>query len=65
LTSLSYRLDEARDAIDTLGRELTSTKKWRDVRNNPRAAIVIDDVQPPFRPRGIEIRGRAEEFERL
>lgn len=30
------------------------------MRNNPRAALVIDDVQPPFRPRGIEIRGRAE-----
>ena len=25
-----------------------------------RAAIVIDDVLPPWRPRGIEVRGRAE-----
>jgi len=55
-----YRLDDETDAIDTLGRELTATKKWRDVQGSPRAALVIDDVQPPFRPRGIEIRGRAE-----
>ncbi len=55
-----YRLDDASDAIDTLGRELAATKKWRDVRRTPRAAVVIDDVLPPFRPRGIEIRGRAE-----
>ncbi len=55
-----YRLDEGTDAIDTLGRDLTTTKKWRDVVRNRQAAIVIDDVVPPFRPRGIEVRGRAE-----
>ena len=27
---------------------------------NGRAAVVVDDVRPPFRPRGIEVRGRAE-----
>lgn len=58
-----YRLDDATDAIDTLGRELTATKKWRDVQGSPRAALVIDDVQPPFRPRGIEVRGRAESID--
>jgi len=55
-----YRLDDATEAIDTMGRDLTTTKKWRDVQGNQRAALVIDDVLPPFRPRGIEIRGRAE-----
>ena len=55
-----YRLDEATDAIDTFGRDLTATKKWRDVERSRRAAIVVDDVVPPFRPRGIEIGGRAE-----
>ncbi len=55
-----YRLDEATDAIDTLGRDLTTTKKWRDVQGTPRAALVVDDVLPPFQPRGIEVRGRAE-----
>ncbi|MBA2631558.1 MAG: PPOX class F420-dependent oxidoreductase [Chloroflexota bacterium] len=55
-----YRLDEETDAIDTLGRELSTTKKWRDVQRSGRAALVIDDVLPPFSPRGIEVRGRAE-----
>ena len=55
-----YTLDDATDTIDTHGHVLPTTKKWRDVVRTGRAAIVIDDVLPPFRPRGIEIRGRAE-----
>jgi pyridoxamine 5'-phosphate oxidase family protein len=55
-----YRVDAASGTVDTLGRDLQTTKKWRDVRFAPRAAIVFDDVAPPFRPRGLEIRGRAE-----
>jgi pyridoxamine 5'-phosphate oxidase family protein len=55
-----YTLDEETGTIDTLGKDLTRTKKWRDVGRNGRIAIVIDDVLPPFQPRGIEIRGRAE-----
>jgi pyridoxamine 5'-phosphate oxidase family protein len=46
--------------IDVTGHDFDSTKKFRNVAKTPRAAIVIDDVQPPFRPRGIEVRGRAE-----
>lgn len=58
-----YRVDESTGVIDTLGRDLAGTKKWRDVRRSGRAALVVDDVLPPFRPRGIEIRGRAELIE--
>lgn len=46
--------------IDIGGRDMANTKKYRDVRRTGRAAIVIDDVLPPWRPRGIEVRGRAE-----
>lgn len=56
----SYRVDEATGAIDTLGHDLPSTKKWRDVERTGRAAIVFDDVVPPWQPRGVEVRGRAE-----
>jgi pyridoxamine 5'-phosphate oxidase family protein len=55
-----YSIDPETDAIVTAGQDLASTKKWRDVMHVGRAAIVVDDVLPPFRPRGIEIRGRAE-----
>lgn len=45
--------------IDIGGFDLTRTKKFRDVQRTGRAALVIDDVLPPWRPRGVEIRGRA------
>ena len=52
----------ARDTIDVGGRELERSKKFRDVARTGRAAIVIDDHEStdPWRPRGIEVRGRAE-----
>ena len=52
----------ARDTIDVGGQELERSKKFRDVARTGRAAIVIDDLEStdPWRPRGIEVRGRAE-----
>lgn len=55
-----YTIDEASGDVVTTGRDLVATKKWRDVVRSGRAAIVVDDVLPPFRPRGIEVRGRAQ-----
>ncbi|HYT78241.1 MAG TPA: PPOX class F420-dependent oxidoreductase [Actinomycetota bacterium] len=59
------------DAIDVTGMDFDQTKKFRDAARSGVAAVVIDDmvkldpseVQPggwDSRPRGIEIRGRAE-----
>jgi pyridoxamine 5'-phosphate oxidase family protein len=50
------------DTIDVGGRNFETTKKYRDVQRGGRAAIVIDDLASvdPWRPRGIEVRGRAE-----
>jgi pyridoxamine 5'-phosphate oxidase family protein len=50
------------DAIEVRGREFEQTKKFRDVAGSGRAAIVVDDLASidPFRPRGLEVRGRAE-----
>jgi pyridoxamine 5'-phosphate oxidase family protein len=52
----------ALDTIDVTGHEVSQTKKFRDVTRNGRAAIVIDDLAStnPWRPRAIEVRGRAE-----
>jgi pyridoxamine 5'-phosphate oxidase family protein len=54
------------DAIDVGGHDFARTKKYRDVERNGRAAIVIDDLvsTDPWRPRGIEVRGRAEAIKR-
>ena len=51
-----------RDTIDIGGYELEESKKFRDVARTGRAAIVIDDLEStdPWRPRGIEVRGRGE-----
>lgn len=46
--------------IDVGGVDLTTTKKYRDIQRWGRAAIVIDEVLTPWRPRGIEVRGPAE-----
>ena len=55
----------ARETIDIGGNELAQTKKFRDVARSGRAAIVIDDLESvdPWRPRGIEVRGRGEAIE--
>jgi pyridoxamine 5'-phosphate oxidase family protein len=55
-----WELDPDRQVIEVTGHDFAATKKFRDVARTRRAAIVIDDVLPPWRPRGIEIRGRAE-----
>jgi pyridoxamine 5'-phosphate oxidase family protein len=48
-------------AIEVGGRNFGQTKKYRDLRANPRVALVIDDLASitPWKPRGIEVRGTA------
>ncbi len=54
----TYRPDD--EVIEIGGRGVfDQTKKYRDVAHSGRAAIVVDDVPPPWQPRGVEVRGRA------
>lgn len=48
--------------IDIGGHHVATTKKYRDVQANGWAAFVVDDLVSvdPWRPRMLEIRGRAE-----
>ncbi|HET6918334.1 MAG TPA: PPOX class F420-dependent oxidoreductase [Jiangellaceae bacterium] len=55
-----WSVDPDSGVVEVTGHNFTATKKFRDVARTGRAAIVIDDVLPPFRPRGVEIRGHAE-----
>jgi pyridoxamine 5'-phosphate oxidase family protein len=55
-----WRFNRNDQVIELGGHNLTSTKKFRDLARHDRVAIVIDDVQPPWRPRAVEVRGRAE-----
>lgn len=56
----SFRYSPEHDAIEVGGMRMSQTKKVRDVLHRARAAIVVDDVLPPWQPRMIEVRGTAE-----
>jgi len=56
----SFRYNAEYDAIDVGGMRMSQTKKVRDVHRSGKAAIVVDDVLPPWQPRMIEIRGTAD-----
>lgn len=57
---VSFRYNIESDTIDIGGRNIVPTRKYRDAARQGRVAFVVDDVLPPWNPRGIEIRGRAE-----
>ena len=58
----SFRYNPELGTIDVGGLRVSDTKKYRDVQANGWAAIVVDDLVStnPWRPRMLEIRGRAE-----
>ena len=60
---LGWGYNPALDTIDVGGRDLARTRKFRNVKANPKVALVIDDVLPPWRPRCVMVRGEAEALE--
>jgi pyridoxamine 5'-phosphate oxidase family protein len=59
---VGYRYNADLDTIDIGGFDMAATRKYRNVQADPRASFVVDDLAStdPWRPRGVEIRGRAE-----
>lgn len=60
VTPVGWSLGQGGDTIEVGGHGMATSKKFRDVARTGRAALVIDEVLPPWKPRGIEVRGRAE-----
>ncbi len=60
IAPVGFRYNFDLDAIEIGGRAMSHTQKYRNVLSNPNVAFVIDDVLPPWQPRGVEIRGTAE-----
>lgn len=60
VTPVGWTYNAVLRTIDIGGMDFARTKKFRDVAHTRRAAIVIDEVLPPWRPRGVEVRGEAE-----
>ena len=59
IAPVGFRYNAELDVIDIGGRYLSQTRKFRNILENPHVSLVIDDVLPPWQPRGVEIRGRA------
>lgn len=55
-----WRYDPGTGTVEVTGRDLASTRKFRNVAAQGYAALVVDDVLPPWRPRCVLIRGRAQ-----
>lgn len=60
VTPVGWSYDSEAGVIEVSGYSFAATKKYRDVARTGRAALVVDDVLPPWQPRGVEIRGPAE-----
>ncbi len=59
VTPVGWRLSDSGDEFVIGGIDVERTKKFRDVERTGRAAFVVDDVLPPWKPRGVEVRGTA------
>lgn len=57
---LGWTYNEQLDTIDIGGKDFAATRKFRNVRTDPRVSFLVDDVLPPWRPRAVQVRGRAE-----
>ncbi len=57
---VSFRYNAELDTIDIGGHGIGKSKKFRDAGRQGKAAFVVDDVQPPWKARGLEVRGLAE-----
>ena len=59
---VGFFLDDDLGVIDIGGAAMGTTKKFRNVQDNPLVSLVVDDLASvrPWRVRGVEIRGRAE-----
>jgi pyridoxamine 5'-phosphate oxidase family protein len=62
VSPVGYRHNRVVGSIDVAGMNLARSRKFRNVENNGRVAIVIDDRPSlkPMRVRCLEIRGRGE-----
>lgn len=59
---VGFRYNGDLDTIDIGGHNMGASRKYRNVAADPRVSFVVDDLASidPWRPRGVEIRGRAE-----
>lgn len=59
---VGFRYNPETDTIDIGGHNFASSKKYRDALRHGRIAFVVDDVQPPWKARFVEVRGTVQAF---
>lgn len=60
LVPLGFSYNAATDTVDIGGHDFARTRKFRNVKADPRVAFVVDDVLPPWQPRCVMVQGDAE-----
>lgn len=62
VSPVGFRYNRAAGTIDVSGYRMAQSRKYRNIAANGRVAFVVDDLASvqPWRPRCVEIRGRAE-----
>lgn len=60
IAPVGFHYNAELDVIDIAGRFMSRTRKFRNIQQNPNVSLVVDDVLPPWQPRGVEIRGTAQ-----
>lgn len=60
---VGWSYDAETGTIIVSGRDFANTRKFHNAKANPKVAIVIDDVLPPWRPRCVMVQGVAEAVE--
>jgi pyridoxamine 5'-phosphate oxidase family protein len=57
-----WRYNAELGTIDITGHSFASTRKYRNAKANPKAALVVDDIVSldPYRPRAVVVEGPAE-----
>jgi len=60
VAAVGFRYNPEFDTIDIGGRDLANTQKFRNIARNGLVSLLVDEVLPPWKPRFLEIRGRAQ-----
>jgi pyridoxamine 5'-phosphate oxidase family protein len=60
IAPVGFRYNAELDTIEIGGRMMSQTQKWRNILKNQMVSFVVDDVPPPWSPRGVEVRGIAQ-----
>ena len=60
VAAVGFHYNPEFDVIDITGHGMEKSQKFRNVARNGLVSFLVDDVQPPWKTRSMEIRGRGE-----